>query len=171
MEAKAHNCLTRKEKKKLILAKHEADNTYPEIAGIVRRSKTVVYLVISRFKADKTLGPKTRTGRHPMITKHEDRMIVKMFLKDIFDKATFIYRAFCEKKVKPIPRKSVSRWLNKEEFVARIPCRKPLISKKNQMFVLTSPQSISCRQRNNGIWFTLMMNLNSTCLDLMVRGL
>ena len=36
-------------------------------------------------------------------------------------------------------------------------------------FVLASTLSISCRHRNNGIWFTLVMNLNSTCLDLMVR--
>ena len=36
---------------------------------------------------------------------------------------------------------------------------------------MTSPQSISCRQRSNGIWFTLVMNLNSTCLDLILRGL
>ena len=43
--------------------------------------------------------------------------------------------------------------------------------KKIKMFVLTSPQIIMCGQRNNGIWFTLVMYLNSTCLDLMVRGL
>ena len=63
-----------------------------------------------------------------MTTKRKDRKIVKMSLKDRFDTATF-----CEKKGKPISRKTVPRWLNKETLVARIPRRKPLISKKNQM--------------------------------------
>ena len=35
--------------------------------------------------------------------------------------------------------------------------------RKIKRFVLTSPQSISNGQRNNGIWFTFVMNLNSTC--------
>ena len=48
MEAKACNCLTREEKK-LILANHEESKSYSEIAGIARRSKSVVYCEISRF--------------------------------------------------------------------------------------------------------------------------
>ena len=67
-----------------------------------------------------------------MKTKREDRMIVKMSFKDRFDTATSISRAFFELTAKPISRKIVSRRLNKEKLVARIPCRKPLISKKNQ---------------------------------------
>ena len=55
MEAKACNCLT--QRKKLILANHEG-KSYSEIAGIVQRSKSVVYDVIGRFKADKILEPK-----------------------------------------------------------------------------------------------------------------
>ena len=76
MEAKACNCLTQEEKE-LILANHEEGNTYSEITGIVRRSKCFVHRIISRFKADKTLGRKPRTGKPPMTTKGEDRMIVK----------------------------------------------------------------------------------------------
>ena len=56
----------------------------------------IVYRVISRFKAEKTLEPKLRTGRPPMTTKLEDWMIVKMSLKDRFDAAMSISRAFCE---------------------------------------------------------------------------
>ena len=67
-----------------------------------------------------------------MTTKREDRMIVKKSLKDRFDTATSISRAFFEQIGKPISRKTVSRRLNKEKLVARIPCRKSLISKKNQ---------------------------------------
>ena len=86
MEAKAHNCLTREEKK-FILVNHEECKSYSEIAGIVQRSKSIVYHEISRFKADKTLELKPRTGRPPMTTKWEDRMIVKMSLKDRVDTA------------------------------------------------------------------------------------
>ena len=68
MEAKARNCLTQGEKK-FILANHEEGKSYSEIAGIVQRSKSIVYDVISRFKADKTLEAKPRTGRPPMTTK------------------------------------------------------------------------------------------------------
>ena len=131
METKACNCLTWKEKT-LILANHEESQSYSEIAGIVRSSKSVAYRVINRFKADKNLEPKPRTGRPPMTTKREDRMIVKMSLKDRFDTATSISRAFCEQTGKLIITKTVSRWLNNEKLVDRIPCRKPLISKKNQ---------------------------------------
>ena len=56
-----------------------------------------------------------------------------MSLKDRFDTVTSILRAFFEQTGKLISRKkTVSRRLNKEKFVAWIPCRKPLISKKNQ---------------------------------------
>ena len=68
----------------------------------------------------------------PMTTKQEDRMIVKMSLKDCFDTATSISHTFCEQTRKRISRKTVSCRLNKKKLVAPIQCRKPLISKKNQ---------------------------------------
>ena len=68
METKACNCLTREEKN-LILANHEEGKSYSEIVGIIWRSKSIVYDVIGRFKVDKTLEPKPRTGRPPMTTK------------------------------------------------------------------------------------------------------
>ena len=71
-----------------------------------------------------------------MTTKREDRMIVKMSLKDRFDTAKSISCTFCELTGKLISRKTVSRRLNKEKLMARIPCRKPLISKKNQKVYL-----------------------------------
>ena len=129
MEVKARNCLIREEKK-LTLANHEEGKPYSEIAGIVRRSKRVVYRVISRFKADKTLEPKPKTGSPPKTTKREDQMIVKMSLKHRLDMATSISCAFCEQTGKPISRKL--KLVNKEKFVSRFPYRKSLISKKNQ---------------------------------------
>ena len=142
---------------------------YSEIADFIRRLKSVVYHVISRVKADKSLDLKPRTARPLMTTKGEDLMIVKMSLKDRFDTTTSISRAFYERTEKPISRKTVSRRLNKEKLVALIPYRKPLISELIEKFVLISPQSISCGQRSSGICFTLVMTLNSTCLDLMVK--
>ena len=149
METKACNCLAQEEKK-LILTNHKEGKSYFEITGNV-------YRVISRFKADKILEPKPRTGRLRMTTKREDKMIVKMSLKVRFNTATSISHSFCEQTGKPISRKTISCRLNKEKIVARIPCCKPLISKKNQKLILDSPQSISCGQRNNRIWFTLVI--------------
>ena len=126
MEMKRNSSI--REEKKHILANHEEGKSYSEMAGIIRRSKSVVYRVISRCKADKTLELKLRTGKPHMTTKWVDRMIVKMSLKDRFDTAMSISRAFCEQTRKPIPRKkTVSRRLNKEKLVAQIPCHKPLI--------------------------------------------
>ena len=90
--------------------------------------KSLVYCVICRFKADKTLEPKLRTSRPP--TKREGRMRVKMSLKDLFDTETSISRAFSEKREKPLSIKK--NRLDKEKFVALIPCRKPLISRKSK---------------------------------------
>ena len=67
-----------------------------------------------------------------MTTKRENRMIVKMSLKERFDTATSISRTIWELTGKPTSWKSVSRRLNKEKLVAQIPCRKHFISKKNQ---------------------------------------
>ena len=93
MAVKACNCLTQEEKK-LFLANPEKSKLYFEIAGLIQRSKSIVYCVISRFKADKTLEPKPRTGRPPMTTKREARMTVKMSLKDHFNTATSISCTF-----------------------------------------------------------------------------
>ena len=71
MKTKECNCLNQAEKK-FILANHEKGKSYSEIDGLVRRSESVVYRVISRFKADKTLGPKPRTSRPAMTTKLQD---------------------------------------------------------------------------------------------------
>ena len=113
IEAKARYCLTREEKK-LISANQEEGKSYSEIAGIMRRSKSVFYRVISTFKADKTLEPKPRTGKPPMTTKQEDRMIVKMSLKDSFDTATSISRAFSEQTGKQVSRKTIFSRLDKK---------------------------------------------------------
>ena len=59
-------------------------------------------------------------------------MIVKMSLKDCFNKTMSISCAFCEQTEKLISRKTVSCKLNKEKLVTQIPCRKPLISKTTQ---------------------------------------
>ena len=67
-----------------------------------------------------------------MTTKQEVRMIVKMPLKDRFDTGASISCTFCKQRGKQVSRKTVSRRLNKEKLVARIPYRKPLIPKKNQ---------------------------------------
>ena len=64
-----------------------------------------------------------------MTTKQEDWMIVKMSLKGSFNTAMSISRAFCEQTGKTI---SISRRLEKEKPVTRIPWSKTLISKKNQ---------------------------------------
>ena len=71
-----------------------------------------------------------------MTTKQEDQMIVKMSLKDSFDTAMSILCAFSMHTEKAISRKTVSHRLNKEKLVAQIPCPKPLISKKNQRYML-----------------------------------
>ena len=105
-----------------------------------------------------------------MTTKWEDQMIGKMSLKDRFDTAMSNSRAFCEQTGKPISRKTVSHGLDKEKLVAWIPCCKLLISKRNEKVCLLDFATEHILW-NNGIWFTLMMNLYSTCLDLMVRGL
>ena len=93
-------------KKKLIFVNHEEGKSYSEIADIVRWSKSIVYRVISRLKADKTLKPKPITGRPLMTTKREERMIVKMSLKDRFNAAVSISSAFCKQTGKLISRKN-----------------------------------------------------------------
>ena len=131
MEAKARNCLTREEKKTHFNKSRRRQIILRNCWYFTTIKKRFLYRVISRFNTEKTLELKPRTGSTPMTIKREDRMIVKMSLKDRFDVAKSISRAFCYQTGKPISRKTVSRRLDKEKFVARIPCRKPLISKKN----------------------------------------
>ena len=77
-----------------------------------------------------------------MTTKRQDRMNIKMSLKDRFDTAMSIARVSCEQTGKPISRKTISRRLNKEKFVTRIPYHKPLISTKNQKVLLATEHSV-----------------------------
>ena len=108
-------------RQQLILANNKKGKSISEITGIVRRPKSVVYRVISRFKTDKTLEPKPKTGRPSMTSKKEDQLIVRMSLRDSFETATSISRKFCEQTGKAISRKSVSYRLKREKLLARIP--------------------------------------------------
>ena len=126
MRSKARNCLTQ-EKKKLILANHEECKSYSEITGIVRKSKSVVYSVI---RLTRHLNQNQELASLRWLPNGKIGWLLKC-LRDRFDTATSISRAFCEQTRKPIFRKTVSPKLNKEKLVTRIPYRKPFISQKN----------------------------------------
>ena len=89
-------------------------------------------------------------------------MIIKMSLKTRFDTSWYISRAFCEQIGKPIYRKTVSRRLNKEKLVARIPYRKPLISKKNQKVHLdyTTERIVWTEEQWNMVHFSYESKFN-----------
>ena len=72
-------------------------NRFLKIRALYEGQKSVVYCVINRFKADKTLKAKPRTDKHPMTTKLQDQMIIKKSFQDPFYTATSISRAFVSK--------------------------------------------------------------------------
>ena len=95
-------------------------------------------------------------------------MIVKMSLKNRFDTTTSISRAFCEQTGKPISRKTVSRRLTKEKNSGSDSLLQTFDFKEKSSWLCHSAYRVD---RGTMECFTLVMTLNSTYLDPIVRGL
>ena len=111
-------------------------NCILKLLALYKSPKMLFIMKSVNLRQTRHLNQNRELVRPPITTKQEVWMIVKMSLKDCFHTAMSISHAFCEQTGMPVSRKTVSHRLNKEKLMARIPCHKPLISKKNQKFHL-----------------------------------
>ena len=93
---------------------------------------SVVQCIVMQFKATGSTISPPKTGRPCKTSPKQDRLMVRLALKDRFNSAAEISRELNACYDCSVSRKTVSRRLTSAGLNARVPSSKPLISKKNQ---------------------------------------
>ncbi|XP_029643472.1 uncharacterized protein LOC115217893 [Octopus sinensis] len=119
-------------KKLHIVCLHKYGKSNSVIATTVGRSRSAVQRIAANFKSSGTKDAKPKTGRPRKTLPRQDRIMIRMSLKDRFKSATEISHEFGYTSDVNVSRKTVSRRLQVSELLAHAPAKKPLISKKNQ---------------------------------------
>ncbi|XP_029656997.1 uncharacterized protein LOC115231043 [Octopus sinensis] len=120
------------DEKQKIVCLHQEGKSNSVIATTVGRSRSVVQGIVARFKSSGLINTKPQTGRPRETSTTQDRIIVRMSLRDWFKSAAEISREFSSTSDVNVSRKTVSRRLRGSGLLARAPAKKPLICKKNQ---------------------------------------
>lgn len=121
------------QEKQLIVSHFSDGMSVREICRAVKRSVAVVHRVIDRYRNDKTIEAKPKTGRPRKTTSRLDRRIVNSSSKDRFRSAAEISKEFSANEGISLSRFTISRRLNEAKLEARKPATKPLISKRNRL--------------------------------------
>lgn len=114
------------------MSHHNDGKTLSEISSIIGRTRSVIQRSISTFKERGSINVRGRSGRPPKTTAREDRIMVRLCLRNRFETAAGIARKMRSSHGVRVSRFTVSRRLVKVGLKARVPVAKPLISKKNQ---------------------------------------
>lgn len=128
------------EEKQLIIHLHSNGKKTSEIVDTVGRSPSVVKRIVAHFKQSGSVAAAPKSGRPRITTAQQDRLIVKMSLKDRFNTAAKISRELKQRSIVQASRQTVTRRLHASGLQSRVPARKPLISKKNQKLRLAFAQ-------------------------------
>ena len=102
------------------------------IAEIVNKSKSVLHSILKVYNNYSSSDARKSAGRLRITTKRDHDM-VKLVKNDQFKTAaTAVSREMSIQQRKPLPRKTVSLRIVKQQHLARAPVVKPLISSKNK---------------------------------------
>ena len=93
---------------------------------------SVVQRIVAQFKATGSTISTPKTGRPRQTSTKQDRIMVKMSIKDRFNSAAEISHELNVSYGCHVSRKTVLRRLTSAGLNARVPASKSLISKKNQ---------------------------------------
>lgn len=118
--------------KQRIIDLHRDGKSTSDITGLLGRSPSVVKRIVAKFKCTNSIESSLRSGRPRKTSAQQDRIITRMSLKDRFKTAAEISRELGSTSDCRVSRQTVSRRLDEVGLHARVPAKKPLISKKNQ---------------------------------------
>lgn len=120
------------QEKQRVIDLHKDGHSNVGISKKIGRSVSVVQRIVALFKSTGSTVSPPKTGRPRKTSVKEDRIMVRLSLKDRFKSAAEISRELSESYECHVSRKTVSRRLIRAGLNARVPASKPLISKKNQ---------------------------------------
>lgn len=122
------------------------------IAKLLDRDLSTICKRAAEFRLTGNVAKKARTGRPSSLTKRDSSLIVRKVRRNRKLTATDMSVEYCGDKSK---RKTMSRLLNKHGLRARLPRKKPFISKKNigdRICWATMYQGMSAEDWKNVIW-------------------
>lgn len=118
--------------KQRIVDLHKDGKSTCDIVDLVGRSSSVVKRIVAKFKTSGSIESSPRTGRPRKTSPRDDRVMARMSLENRFKTAAEISRNLSSTSDIKVSRQTVSRRLRDSGLLARVPAKKPLISKKNQ---------------------------------------
>lgn len=102
------------------------------ISEIVQKSRTTVHYIIKKYKSEKTVVNKARSGRPRKLTEADERRIVHEVKKNPKINASTLAKSTEEYLGISVTPQTIRNVLKKHDFHARSARRKPHISKKNR---------------------------------------
>ena len=81
--------------RKLIIFHHSSGKSIRNIAKLVNLSHSTVQNVITLFKEENRIENKVRKGRLKKLTKHDERFIIRKFVKNPYLKKCKSCKSFC----------------------------------------------------------------------------
>ena len=132
------------------------------ISEIVNKSRSVLHRILKVYNDYGSSEARTSTGRPTIMSKTEDRAMVKLVKKNQFKTAAAAAAVSREMSIqlrKPLSRKTVSRRLVEPQFLAGAPIVKPLIFSKNKKWSLAFTNGHVLCLKKNGKRCISVMNL------------
>ncbi|XP_047116087.1 uncharacterized protein LOC124796046 [Schistocerca piceifrons] len=119
------------DERNIVVAQYFQHKSYAEIANIIGRSRATVQSIVKRYKDRHVVINSERHGRPQKLTTREPRMLLRIIKKNPKTTASTLSVHVHDHFRKDITPERVCTILNRSGYRARIPRRKPYISKKN----------------------------------------
>lgn len=120
------------EERKIIIEQHLEGKSERRISELVKKSKSTVHDVISRYKKNNLIANKQRLPRLKKLSSRDESMILRKVKTDPFISAPKLTSMVKEASGTEVNPETIRRFLRKNNFNGRVARKKPLISKKNQ---------------------------------------
>lgn len=160
--------------REIVLRLYQKGKSYAEIGKIVQRSRYTIASIVHRMERDGRVANGRRTGRPPILTQREQRILLKNTRLHPRKSAAAVAGELALAAGKSVHPENVRRVLRKNGYHGRKPRRKPFISLINQEKRLTFAHTYVCMylHNDNSFWERVLFTDESkfTIYDSEKRG-
>lgn len=119
------------EERKIVIQQHLEGKSEREISKLVKKSKSTVHDIISRYKENGLIAHKQREPRSRKLSSRDESTVLREVKKNPFVSAPKLTAMVKEASGTEVNPETIRKLLRKNNFHGRVARKKPLISTKN----------------------------------------